>query len=105
MRRSSRAPLDFAELSRVNEQRFQTLTELHVPLSSDAEPAPENQVERDNARDPSCVVNATGFTIAEFWELFDVVQENLRATFPVRGRAPHFNAEALLLRKTPLSLL
>ena len=92
VRRSSRAPFDFAELARVDKERLQILTELHFP-SSDAEPEPEHLVEKDHARDPNSVVNATGFTIAEFWEIFAVVQENLRATFPVRGRAPHFNTE------------
>jgi hypothetical protein len=90
-RRSSRAPLDFAELARVDEERLQVLTQLHIP-ASDAEPEPERQIERDHARDPCCVVNATGFTITEFWELFDVVKETLQAKFSARGKAPHFNA-------------
>ena len=65
--RTARVPLDFAELARVDEERLQVVTDLHVPLSSDAgEPEPEHQVERDHARVPSFVLNATGFTIAAF---------------------------------------
>src|SRR5579871_2998670 len=50
-------------------------------------------IHHDYNENPEYVLKATGFTFTEFWELYSVVEDNLRYQFGNHGKPSHFGPE------------
>jgi IS5 family transposase len=87
-------PLDPAEQTRQDEALFQELGRSQVQLDSDFDDYEDHLlIHRDYHQDPERVFQTTGFTVGDFWSLYSIVNDNLRAQFGTRGRKPRFGPE------------